>query len=69
LPKGHRWQVGRDLARTAKAEEENVFFRVKFMINIEKSDLKKQAILEFVPREIALVNNTTNKTFWTVPIR
>lgn len=69
LPKGHRWQVGRDLARTAKAEEENVYFRVKFMVNIEKSDLKKYAILEFVPREIALINNATSKVFWAVPIR
>lgn len=69
LPKGHRWQVGRDLARTAKAEEENIYFRVKFMVDIEKSDLRKQAILELVPKELALVNNVTNKIFWAVPIR
>lgn len=69
LPRGHRWQAGRDLARSAKAEEENIYFRVKFMINIEKSDLKKQAILEFVPKELALVNSATSKVFWAVPIR
>lgn len=69
LPKGHRWQAGRDMARAAKAEEENIFFRVKFMLNIEKSDLRKQAILEFVPKELALVNNVTNKVFWAVPVR
>ena len=69
LPKGHRWQVGRDLARTAKAEEEDVYFRVKFMVNIENSDLRKHAILEFVPKELALVNNATNKVFWAIPVR
>ncbi len=69
LPKGHRWQVGRDLARTAKAEEADIYFRVKFMVDIEKSDFKKHATLEFVPRELALINNTTNKVFWAVPIR
>lgn len=69
LPRGHRWQVGRDLARTAKAEEANIYFRVKFVVDIEKPNLKEHAVLEFVPRELALINTVTNKVFWAVPIR
>jgi hypothetical protein len=70
LPKGNRWQVGRDLARSAKAEEENIFFRAKLMIDIENPNLKEQrAVLELIPRELAFVNHATSKVFWSVPIR
>ena len=69
LPKGNKWQVSRDLAREAKAEDENLYFRVNVMVDIEKPDVKDQAILELVPKELALYNNKTNKVYWAVPIR
>jgi len=69
LPKGNKWQVSRDLARAAKADEDQIYFRVKMTIDIEKADVKKQAILELVPKQLALVNNKTNQVYWTVPIR
>jgi hypothetical protein len=69
LPKGNKWQVSRDMARSAKADEDQIYFRVKMMINIENTDRKEQAILELVARELALVNSKTNQVYWTVPIR
>lgn len=70
LPKGQRWQVGRDLAKSAKAEEQNMFFRVKLMLNIENPNIKEQrAVLELVPKELAFVNHATSKVFWAIPIR
>ena len=69
LPKGNKWQVSRDLARAAKVDEDQIYFRVKMTIEIEKADVKKQAILELVPTQFALINNKTNQVFWAVPIR
>jgi len=70
LPKGHQWQVGRDLAKSTKAEEGNIYFRARLMVNIENPNLKEQkAVFELVPQELALVDNVTNKVFWAVPIR
>ena len=70
LPKGQRWQVSRDLAKAAKGEEESIFFRVRLMLNVENPNLKEaRAVLELVPRELAFVNQTTSKVFWSVPIR
>jgi len=69
LPKSNKWQVSRDLARSAKADEDQIYFRVKMRINIEKTDLKDQAVLELVPRQLALINNKTGKVYWTAPIQ
>ena len=69
LPKSNKWQVSRDLARAAKADEDQIYFRVNTTIDIEKTDVKNQAILELVPKQLALINNKTNQVYWTVPIR
>ena len=69
LPKGNKWQVSRDLARAAKVDEDQIYFRVKLNIDIEKTDVKNQAVLELVPKQLALVNNKTNLVYWTVSIR
>jgi hypothetical protein len=69
LPKGHRWQVGRDMARAAKADEANVYFRVKFTVGIAHPDTRDRVVIELDPRELALVNNATQQVFWTVPLK
>ncbi len=69
LPKGNKWQVSRDLARSAKADEEQIYFRVKTKIDIEKTDVKNQAVLELIPTELALVNRKSSQVYWNVPIR
>lgn len=69
LPKGNKWKVSRDVAREAKADEASIYFRVKMMVNIERPDVKDQANLELVPKELALYNNKTSKVYWAVPIK
>jgi len=69
LPRGNKWKVSRDIAREAKNDEDNLFFRVKMMVNIVRPDVRTQAILELVPKELALYNNQTKKVYWAVPIR
>jgi len=69
LPRGNKWQVSRDLAREAKTDEAEIYFRVKMMIDIEKPNVQKQAILELVPKQLGLINNKTKQVYWTVPIR
>ena len=69
LPRGNKWQLSRDLARVAKADEEQIYFRVKIGIDIEKPNVKNQAVLELVPKELALINTKTNQVYWTAPIK
>lgn len=69
LPKGHRWQVSRDMARAARNEEANVYFRVTFAVKIEHPEVRDRAIIELDPRELALLNNATQKVFWAVPLK
>lgn len=69
LPRGHRWQVSRDMARAARNEEANVYFRVTFAVKIEHPDVRDRAIIELDPRELAFLNNATQKVFWAIPLK
>lgn len=68
LPSGHRWQVKRDMARAAKNDEANVYFRVKFAVRIRHADTYDKVMIELDPRELALLNNATQQVFWAVPL-
>jgi len=57
------------MAKAAKTEEHNIYFRVNIRVDIEKSDFKDKAVLEMVPTEIAFVNSSSSQVYWTVPIR
>lgn len=69
LPRGHRWQVKRDMARAAKNDEANIYFRVKFAVRIRHADTYDKVMIELDPRELALLNNATQQVFWAVPLK
>lgn len=59
-----RWQVGRDAARIAKLEEEDLFFKVRFRIDAAQETFKKEAYLTIIPSHIMLFNRKTNTIHW-----
>jgi hypothetical protein len=69
LPSDYRWKVGRDDARAAKGDENNVYFRVRFVIDMQQEDMVKQAKLRMIPKEIAMVNTATQKIYWTEQVK
>lgn len=69
LPPGHRWQVKRDMARAAKNDEANIYFRVKFAVGVRHTEVHDKVLIELDPRELALLNSATQQIFWAVPLK
>lgn len=63
------WTVDRSIAREAKGDEGALFFKVRTTIDIAQPNIKNQAHLRIVPREILLFNNAKNKIYWREEIR
>jgi hypothetical protein len=63
------WQVERGIASDAKAEEQQLFFRVRSIVDITQPNLKNQALLRVVPKEIQLVNVQNGTVYWREEIK
>ncbi len=59
-----RWQVGRDIARAAKDDEANVFFRIRFKVDMSQGESKKGSRFTVVPKQVMLFNQKTNTIYW-----
>lgn len=59
-----RWQIARDAARAAKADEAELFFKVRFKIEMAQTSFKSEAIFSIVPVHIMLLNRRTNTIHW-----
>jgi len=64
-----RWRVGRDIAKAAKDDEGDVFFKVRFKVQMGKGAGNKEARFSVVPQQILLVNQKTNTTYWQQSFR
>jgi hypothetical protein len=58
------WNVDRATAMESKAEESAVYFRIRFVLDINQPAIKQQALLRIIPKEIELVNRNQQKTLW-----
>ena len=58
------WKTGRDNAQQAKNEEAVLFFKVNFVLDLTQVEMKKQANLKIVPKEISLINQSNQQKFW-----
>ncbi len=63
------WQVERGVASEAKAEEQNLYFRVRSVVDITQPNLKNQALLRVVPKEIQLVHAQKGTVYWREEIK
>lgn len=62
--KPFRWQIARDAARLAKAEEAELFFKVRFRIDMAQDSFKTEASFGIIPVHIMLLNKRTNTIHW-----
>jgi hypothetical protein len=59
-----KWQVARDLAKAARADDANIFFKVRFRIEMGQGDSRKGARFVVVPKQVMLLNQRTNTIYW-----
>jgi hypothetical protein len=64
-----RWQVPRDTARVAKNDESQLYFRVRFKLDLSQTGATKGARFLIVPQRIQLVNMRTNSVYWEQVLR
>jgi hypothetical protein len=64
-----RWQVARDIAKSAKNDDASVFFKVRFKIDMGQGEMKKGARFAVVPKQIMLINQRTNTVYWEQTLR
>ncbi len=59
-----KWQVSRDMAKTAHNEEASIFFKVRFKIDMGQGDARRGARFVIVPKQVLLFNQRTNAIYW-----
>ncbi len=64
-----RWQVGRDIAQAAKNDEANIYFKVRFMIDLGQGETRKGSRFAIVPKQVILFNQGANTVYWEQTIR
>lgn len=64
-----RWQVGHDIARAAKEDEANIFFRIRFKIDMNQGESRKGSRFAVLPKQVMLFNQKTNTVYWEQTIR
>ncbi len=64
-----RWQVARDVAQKAKTDEANMYFKIRFKIEMAQNNFQKVAKFQIVPKHIQFLNAVSRTTYWDQPIR
>lgn len=64
-----RWRVARDIAKSAKEDEANVHFKLRFKIEMGQGEARRTARFGIVPTQILLINQRTNTTYWEQKLR
>lgn len=69
IPSNYRWSVSRDEARMAKGDESNIYFQVHFVLDLRQEDMTKQAKMRIIPTQIAMLNLSSRKVYWSLDIK
>ena len=69
IPTDYRWSVPRDEAKEAKGDEADLFYEVRFVLDLRQEDMVKQAKLKIIPTQISMLNIASHKVYWSVDIK
>jgi hypothetical protein len=58
------WHVSREIARVAKENQGNIYFRVHFIIDISQGNITTQTSLHILPKDICLIDVQKNQILW-----
>lgn len=59
-----RFEVPRDLAKSVKADEGDLYFRVRVTLNTLQENFRNQAVITMYANYIQLFNRKTNLVYW-----
>lgn len=66
---GYRWNISRDDAKMAKADEPNIYFQVRFVLDLRQEDMVKEAKMKMIPTKISMVSRASHRIYWTADIK
>ncbi len=69
FPPNYRWNVPRDEAKIAKGDESNLYFQVRFVLDLRQEDMVKQAKMRIIPTQISMLNLASHKIYWSADIK
>jgi hypothetical protein len=69
FPANYRWSVSRDDAKLAKGDESNIYFQIRFVLDLRQEEMVKQAKLKIIPTQISMINLGSQKSYWSTDIR
>lgn len=64
-----RWHVNREVAQAALTDAVNIYFKVRFKVNMMQSGAGKTARFAIIPQRILLVNQRANTVYWEQALR
>lgn len=69
IPQNYRWSVSIDEAKAAKGDEGNIYYQVRFVLDLRQDDMTKQAKLRIIPTQISMLNLSSHKIYWSLDIK
>ncbi len=59
------WKTSRDVAMGAKQDQEGVFFKIRFRIDLSQVGFTDKAIIRIIPQDVLLVNQNKRLLYWS----
>jgi hypothetical protein len=69
FPPNYRWNVSRDEAKIANDDASNIYFQVRFVLDLRQEDIVKQAKLRIIPTQISMLNLASHRVYWSIDIK
>jgi hypothetical protein len=69
FPPNYRWNVSRDEAKIANDDASNIYFQVRFVLDLRQEDIVKQAKMRIIPTQISMLNLASHKVYWSIDIK
>ena len=69
IPNNYRWSVPIDEARAANSEEANIYYQVRFVLDLHQEDMTKQATIRIIPTQVSMLNVESHRIYWVVDLR
>lgn len=64
-----KWSVDRRVAMDAKGNEGNMFFKLRFVLDLTQRNITDKALIRILPVDLRLVDQNARKQYWMQTLR
>lgn len=64
-----KWTVDRKVALEAKANEANMYFKLRFVLDLTQKNITDKALIRIIPVDVRLVDQNLRKQYWLQTLR